>query len=108
MGVLPRTSMLSRCLDRSLRLLLSFALIFSYVQFRQLSRPAPVSASPAALSASASVTAKPLLGGQATVHITVTNTDSTDKAYNVSLSDLISSSRRICQSPGGGRVRLGE
>jgi hypothetical protein len=72
-----------------LRLFLSFALVFSYVQLRQLIAPAPVSAAPAALSVSASVSAKPLLGGQATVRVTVTNTDTTDKAYNISLSNLI-------------------
>ena len=90
---------LVRTSDRVLRLFLSFALVFSYVQLRQLMQPVPGSASPAALSVSASVSAKPLLGGQATVHITVTNTDTTDKAYNVSLQDLISSSRPASTSP---------
>ncbi len=88
-----------RASDRVLRLFLSFALVFSYVQLRQFLEPTPVAASPAALSVSASVSAKPLLGGQATVHITVTNTDTTDKAYNVSLSDVISSSRPASSSP---------
>ncbi len=90
---------LVRTSDRVLRLFLSFALVFSYVQLRQLMQPAPGSASPAALSVSATVSAKPLLGGQATVHITVTNTDTTDKAYNISLQDLISSSRPASTSP---------
>ena len=73
--------------------------MFSYVQLSQLMTPAPVSAAPAALSVSASVSAKPLLGGQATVRVTVTNTDTTDKAYNISLQDLISSSRPPSASP---------
>ena len=90
---------LVRTSDRVLRLFLSFALVFSYVQLRQFIAPAPVSAAPAALSVSASVSAKPLLGGQATVRVTVTNTDTTDKAYNISLSNLISSSRPASTSP---------
>ena len=90
---------LRRTSDRVLRLFLSFALVFSYVQVRQLMQPAPGFAAPAALSVSASVSAKPLLGGQATVHITVTNTDTTDKAYNISLQNLISSSRPASTSP---------
>ena len=35
------------------------------------------------------------LGGQATVHITVTNTDPTYKAYNISLQDLIGANPQI-------------
>ena len=50
-------------------------------------------AAPATLSVSASVSSRPLLGGQATVHVTVRNTDTTDKAYNISRPDVLSSSR---------------
>jgi len=46
----------------------------------------------AAVSVSKSVTGKPLLGGQATCRITVTNTGDA-KGYNLGLSDVFSSSR---------------
>ena len=55
----------------------------------------------AAVSVSKSVSSKPLLGGQATCRITVTNTGDT-KGYNLSLTDVVSSSRPDPE----GRVRV--
>jgi uncharacterized repeat protein (TIGR01451 family)/fimbrial isopeptide formation D2 family protein len=79
--------------DRILRITTSVALITASTTIPVAVSPSPAMAAPATLSVSASVSSRPLLGGQATVHVTVRNTDTTDKAYNISLSDVLSSSR---------------
>ena|GEM_PF-3249897 len=82
---------LSRTTDRALRLFLSFALVFSYIQFRQLMQPASLSAAPApVLAVSVSASDRPLLGGQATFTVTVTNSGP-GKAFNIGVSDLFGS-----------------
>ena len=79
-------------LDRTVRITMSVAMLTLYLNI-QVIPPTPALANPASLSVSASVSSRPLLGGKATVHMTVKNTDTTDKAYNVSLKDVLSSSR---------------
>ncbi len=73
---------------RSLSISLVLALIFNLAG---LTLPTPASAAPS-LTVTAAVTGRPLLGGRATVRVTVRN-DGDAKAYDLSIRDVLSSSR---------------
>jgi len=76
--------------DRTLRVVLSVALVLTYVQF-QMFTPSTALAAPPTLSVGVSASDRPLLGGTATFSVTVTN-NGPGKAFNIGVSNLFGSS----------------